>query len=369
MNSEDFFESLVQHFKNELPFVAYRKPNANSIKAIVQHDSELYITNNFSENGFIFVPFDDKEDAVLIPLENSNTIGCDQVISNKNEKSHNIETLKKNDDKIPAPDNYRDAGMTESKNNHINLVQKGIEAIKKGQFQKVVLSRQESVVISETDPISIFKRLLNTYSSAFVYIWYHPKVGLWFGATPETLLKVEGKRFSTMALAGTQTYKGTLDVNWNEKEEDEQQIVTDYIVNSLQSSVCSLNVNEVETIKAGNLLHLQTQISGILNFKFLSFERLLRKLSPTPAVCGFPKDAAKQFILDNENYNREFYTGFLGELSTHNSELFVNLRCMQLKNNEAILYVGGGITKDSVPEKEWEETLNKAEIIKKVLSG
>ena len=353
MNSEDFFESLAHHYKSNLPFVVYRKPNVITIKAILQQDSELYITKKFSENGFVFAPFDDKEDAILIHSGNSNTIICNYVISNENEKSHNLfSKLSKKE-----------------KQNHINLVLKGIEAIETNQFQKVVLSRQETVLISETNPISIFKRLLKTYTSAFVYLWYHPKVGLWLGATPETLLKVEGNRFYTMALAGTQQYKGTLDVEWKNKEKEEQQFVTDYIVSSLQSAVSSLNVNEVETIKAGNLLHLQTQISGILNFKFLSFERLLRKLSPTPAVCGFPKEIAKEFILDNEDYNREFYTGFLGEIDSDNSELFVNLRCMQIKNNEALLYVGGGITKDSIPENEWDETLNKAEIIKRVLSG
>jgi len=112
-------------------------------------------------------------------------------------------------------------------------------------------------------------------------------------------------------------------------------------------------------------------------------------LHPTPAVCGLPKDAAKQFILKNENYNREFYTGFLGEINIKTSisrnsnsrnvennayaavktvsNLYVNLRCMQISNQEAIIYVGGGITKDSNVEAEWEETVQKALVIKKVL--
>jgi len=88
MNSEDFFENLAQHLKNELPFVAYKTPNAVSVKAILQKDSELYLTKNFTEIGFIFAPFDDKENTVLIPLENSNTIECGQVISSAVEKSH-----------------------------------------------------------------------------------------------------------------------------------------------------------------------------------------------------------------------------------------------------------------------------------------
>ncbi|MEM6517510.1 MAG: chorismate-binding protein, partial [Bacteroidota bacterium] len=112
-------------------------------------------------------------------------------------------------------------------------------------------------------------------------------------------------------------------------------------------------------------------------------------LHPTPAVCGFPKLDAKQFILENENYNRQYYTGFLGELNFKNrrtrntnrrnvensaygsfrleSDLFVNLRCMQIIKNEAHIYVGGGVTRDSTPEKEWEETTNKAATMMDVL--
>ena len=85
-----------------------------------------------------------------------------------------------------------------------------------------------------------------------------------------------------------------------------------------------------------------------------------------------PLEPSKDFILKNENYNREFYTGFLGELNLHNednktSELFVNLRCMKINNNTATIFVGGGITKDSNPKKEWEETVAKTNTMKNIL--
>jgi isochorismate synthase len=209
------------------------------------------------------------------------------------------------------------------------------------------------------------------------------------GATPETLIQVEGSRFKTMALAGTQKYEGTVDVTWQNKEKEEQQFVTDFIVSSLQASVSSIQVSETKTIQAGNVLHLQTSISGILNFKLINLKQVLEALHPTPAVCGLPKESSMQFIINNENYNREFYTGFLGELNfqektTRNtnrrnvennayssiknvSNLYVNLRCMQISNNNALIYIGGGITKDSNPEAEWKETVTKAEVMKKVL--
>src|SRR5690606_37973339 len=262
-----------------------------------------------------------------------------------------------------------------------------IEAIKNYQFTKVVLSRKETVPL-ESDPMSIFKRLLNTYPSTFVYLWYHPKVGLWLGATPETLITIEGNRFSIMALAGTQDYMETTEVVWKDKEIDEQQIVTNFIIQQLKPSVENLKVSETETVRAGNLLHLKTMISAQLKPESSNLKQLIFDLHPTPAVCGFPKSAAKKFILENEPYNREFYSGFLGELNFERSmaprsskknienrayavtkkstQLYVNLRCMQIQGHHAHIYVGGGITETSNAEAEWEETVSKSKIIKNI---
>ncbi|WP_452226136.1 chorismate-binding protein [Lacinutrix cladophorae] len=372
MLSTAFFEELQQHFSNALPFVVYRKPNDFEVHALLQKADELHVIKDYTESGFVFSPFDNKDDAILLPFNSSKKISSNYDISSEFKAAtiHKVSSLK-------------------SKEEHIQLVQKGIDAIRKGPIQKVVLSRKEEQHISEENPLKIFKRLLEKYVSAFVYCWYHPKVGLWLGATPETLLKVEGNRFNTMALAGTQMYNQAKDVVWQDKEKDEQQIVTAFVVNSLKDSVSTIKISEVETVMAGNLLHLKTAISGTLDFKNLDFKALLTNLHPTPAVCGFPKEMAKQFIVHNESYNREFYAGFLGELNlkenkTRNrnrrnvennvyatvktvSNLFVNLRCMQLKNKAALVYVGGGITKDSVAENEWQETVNKTQTIQAVL--
>lgn len=376
----DFFEEVQQHFNNALPFVVYRKPNTLQVKAMLQKDEKLNIINDYTENGFVFSPFNAEEDAVIIPFETSEIIKSDFVISSTSATLciNSVETS--HDDNNSSPN---------GKIEHIQLVQKGIDVIKSKDLKKVVLSRCEVQELSEENPLDIFKRLLNKYATAFVYCWYHPKVGLWLGATPETLLKVQGNRFSTMALAGTQVYSVKEDVVWQDKEKEEQQIVTDYVIDSLQTLVSSINISETETVKAGNLLHLKTLITGTFNFQFSNFKQLLNNLHPTPAVCGFPKESAKQFILKNENYNREFYAGFLGELNikeskTRNrnrrnvennayasvktvSNLFVNLRCMQLKNKQALIYVGGGVTNGSIAENEWQETVNKTQTIKAVL--
>lgn len=379
MDLDYFFEQIETQFKEELPFVAYRKPNDNQLKSLIQKDSTLHEVVDFTESGFVFAPFDDSGKSILIPLSNSTYINSNFVISRDAEISHKVMNLSKT-----------------NKQFHIKLVKKAIDKIKENEFQKVVVSRKEDLTISDNHPIEIFKKLLNQYRSAFVYLWHHPKVGLWLGATPESLLKIEGNRFSTMALAGTQKFEGTLNVEWQAKEREEQQIVTDFIVESLssvgaeKSAINRIQVSETGTIKAGNLLHLKTDISVNFKPKTINLKQIIQNLHPTPAVCGLPKENTKQFILENEDYNREYYTGFLGELNLKEktsrnsnqrnvennvystiktiSDLYVNLRCMQLLNDQAIIYIGGGITKDSDPEKEWEETVSKSEVIKSILS-
>jgi isochorismate synthase len=349
-------QKIKEHYKRKLPFVIYNKPNVKEVFGLFQQNDDLnIITNQFDSQGFVFAPFNSNDTTVLFPLSTSELVSDNMLVNDHLEFQ---DVLSINHD---------------SKSAHVDLVEKGVEAIKKEHFKKVVLSRKEKVTLTEIDVVETYNKLLQTYPNAFVYVWFHPRVGLWFGATPETLLRLENNCFTTMALAGTQVYKENVAPKWNQKEVEEQEIVTDYIVNKLSNFSKGLQVSETETVKAGSLLHLRTEIRGELDITAEnSLFSLVDLLHPTPAVCGLPKETAKQFILENENYNRSYYTGFLGELnmgnpSENDSHLFVNLRCMEIKNTQAFIYVGGGITKDSTPEKEWEETVAKSKIMMKVL--
>jgi isochorismate synthase len=387
--AEEFFEKLQVQLDNNLPFVAYRIPSAlpGSTKAFLQKDDALHITEHYLESGFVFAPFDDNKDVVIIPQEQSTSLETKFKFSEAEDTSEKQNFPLENDEA--------------ARELHKQLVQQAVEKIISGAFKKVVLSRKESLETVNLNPLSLFKKLLQEYATAYVYCWYHPKVGLWMGATPETLLEVERNRFKTMSLAGTQKYNGTTNVTWGEKEIREQKIVTDSILeNLLDISIDSVETTLPYTARAGNLLHLKTDISGQLSNsesnskgqkkdQQIEIGKLISAIHPTPAVCGLPKESAKQFILQNENYHREFYTGFLGELNIRNeikrsrntrnrenqayatilktSALYVNLRCMKLEENKVHLYIGGGITKDSDPDAEWEETKNKSQTMKAVL--
>lgn len=171
-----------------------------------------------------------------------------------------------------------------------------------------------------------------------------------------------------MALAGTQPYTKEKSVFWRPKEKDEQQQVTNMILDKLKPVTSSLQISETYTHQAGALLHLRTDITGELNTQ-TTLTAIATALHPTPAVGGNPKKIAQDFILENEGYNREYYTGFFGPVFNNGTSatLMVNLRCMRIENEAARLFVGGGITLDSHPGEEWQETQNKMQTMLQVL--
>jgi isochorismate synthase len=95
---------------------------------------------------------------------------------------------------------------------------------------------------------------------------------------------------------------------------------------------------------------------------------MLHLLHPTSQISFLPKEPALHFILTHEGYDRSYYSGYLGPVNSDaGTHLYVNLRCTQLLSHEAILYAGAGITAESDPDKEWQETQHKMQTIGNVL--
>lgn len=237
-----------------------------------------------------------------------------------------------------------------------------INRIKGGIAEKLVLSR---VVKSKMDSTAekVFERLVNDYPNAFVYLISSEFFGTWIGATPEKLITGDKDFYSTMSLAGTRSIES--EINWEEKEYHEQRLVTKFIIDRLKGISEDVILSELEEHQAGPVKHLKNEISFKSTKSPLELAELLH---PTPAVAGLPQEVAVRYIMNHEGYERSLYTGYIGVLGER-SNLYVNLRCMQLINGEAYLYVGGGLTSDSVPEEEWKETENKAKTILNTLQN
>lgn len=350
-----FFQKVEQIYNSKLPFIIYRKPNEKQVFVVVQKTTELFELNSYQKRGILFAPFSKNKMKIIFPID-----CCDTFSINIEDFSElNIVTKDTVIEQI--------SNLDEAKIQHINLVEKTIDYIQNNEAEKIVVSRKEILKCLNFDVFNSYKKMLNNYENAMVYLWFHPSIGCWMGASPERLLTCNENKFKTMALAGTQAYKGQIDVVWNEKEIKEQQFVTDYILQNINNTVTNITFTKPFTVKAGNLLHLRTDINGELTIKN-SLENLINSLHPTPAICGVPKNVAENFIFENEYYNRAFYSGYLGELNMNNeTNLYVNLRCMQIQENQILLYIGGGITAASIAEKEWDETVFKAEVIKRIL--
>ncbi|VXB87795.1 Isochorismate synthase [Flavobacterium sp. 9AF] len=340
---QDIITKARISYQARKPFVLFANSNSSTLNAYFQKDDTLVSFEG--QEGFVFVSFN-KEHRYIIPKTNS--IFLSEEIQYYNS---NLGVFEKDSFKIKHKKDFE------------NLVSKGIHAIKNLYFSKVVLSRRVSLHF-KIDFEASYLNMLNTYKSAFRYLFYHPKIGMWMGASPEQLINIDDNILYTVALAGTQVYKE--DLFWENKEKQEQQFVTDYIVSEIQPFAEKVMVSEPFTVQAGNLAHIKTTIEANLLNSCNSLE-IVKKMHPTPAVCGLPKEPAYNFIIQNENYDRKFYTGYLGEWNTKNKNLFVNLRCIEIEEDNLHFYVGCGITKDSVPEKEFFETENKLETMSKII--
>lgn len=254
------------------------------------------------------------------------------------------------------------------------FVRKAVANIEEGVFEKVVPSRTKSIE-KNFDALEAFEKLCSRYPTAMVSLISTPEHGTWLGATPETLVSIEDNTlFKTVALAGTKAWHEGIDcknVAWTQKEIEEQALVERYIISCFKK----IRLREYEehgpkTIVAGNLMHLKSTFT--VDMKATNFPQLgsamLNLLHPTSAVCGMPKEPALDFLQRNEGYDRELYSGYLGPVAIqNNTHLFVNLRCLQLKRDTAILYAGAGVTIDSDPQKEWEETEMKMKTLESVI--
>ena len=191
------FEEINTLLSGQKPFVCYVKPNECIWNLQVQKTSEIVAFSG--QSGFMFMPFD-AGIKVCIPTDIS--FFTQGNFENLEHKSANKFTSEAN-----------------QKDTFENLVSKGIAAIQKGAFDKVVLSRK--IVLNEQiSVVATFQNLIATYPTAFRYLFFHPKIGLWMGATPERLVKINQNHFETVALAGTQLFSEP--IIWNTKEIEEQ---------------------------------------------------------------------------------------------------------------------------------------------------
>lgn len=365
INRADITAVVNLCLSREVHFVAYKAPGDSTATVIIQKSPEVIIDGNINQKfpgkGFLIAPFSKETDDTW--LIRPDIVIHDTIQAHQLSELSSLPAADDPHKNLPAPD---DTG----KNDYINLINESIKQINAGEFEKVVLSRVKSVRGNFRPSIArVFSALCETYPNAFVYL-FNVKGQCWTGATPEPFVCSEKNVLKTVSLAGTRnSSESNLDIEkWNKKELQEQEYVTLHIEETLKR----FNIEPVKSgpyvAKAGNLLHLRTDFTFTTDAIGGRLPLLISSLHPTPAICGMSTGKAMDFIKTGEKHDRAYYAGFLGPIGIpENIMLYVNLRCMQVFDDRLVLYIGGGITGDSVPEEEWEETEMKAETLLSVL--
>ncbi len=353
------FDSLID--KN-IRFALYRLPGQQDINLVLQHSSTPIKLNNLrdlsDESGFIIAPFHTTEDTPIIIIRPDIVSKGETAIFKYLNEYHpeNITTTDIdifNQSKIDTFARYKTS---------YDIFQMELKA---ERLQKLVLSRTSDYPISsELSGGNTFIEACKQYPFNYIFLCHTPETGTWLGISPELLLSEENKECKTVALAGTKDLETK---EWDDKNRKEQDIVVEYMRQQLRSAGYTFDETEPFTVKSGIINHLKTEFSFRIKEQH-ELGHLLDLLHPSPAVCGFPKEEAFSFIQENEGYDRRYYSGFIGELNmAGRSNLYVNLRCMQIGKKALRLYAGGGLLPSSEIESEWNETENKLQTIRTVI--
>ncbi|MBN1528198.1 MAG: isochorismate synthase [Thermoleophilaceae bacterium] len=256
-------------------------------------------------------------------------------------------------------------------------VARAVERIAAGELDKVVLAREVRVHgPREHDPAPVMDALRAAFPACYCWCVGTPEL-TFLGASPELLVRRDGARAQTVALAGTTRRSADPAVDdhlgeqllRSDKDRSEQEIVARRIERTLGPvSLWVAAGEEPALVKVQNVQHLATAIRAQLARPLHTLE-LAGLLHPTPAVGGEPRAAAEPLIPALEGLDRGWYAGAVGWTDlAEDGELCVALRCALLRGRTAHLYAGCGIVRDSVPAEELAETEVKLEALLPLLA-
>lgn len=344
ISNDIILQAVEKAINHRIHFFCYRLPGEEQLhfgaQIIEQHTPIGFYIHPFSEDvntpaSYISAQFDAVK-FLKIPLSSLPRTNCRLVMA---------ETI--------------------DKDTYMAQVNRCIEDMKAGTFKKVVLSRticNEYAIMSWK---KVFQNLLDKNPNAFVFVFHSEEAGFWIGASPEKYLSYRRNEISTMALAGTRLAGTTGE--WGDKEKTEQKIVSDYICEKFDLVNMKYTQSPLYTRNAGTVEHLCIDFIGTITTPN-QLDKLKNYLHPTPAVAGVPTKEVVKYIKDIEKHNRRYYAGYIGPVDAWgNFDFYVNLRSLEFDSERYCLYVGGGLTVDSDPEKEWQETVEKAKTLQRFL--
>jgi len=338
----EVLKNIVECIRQNIPFAAFALPSQGRMR--------LFANPSYPKGSgerFIISPWlGNFEDAICIYNEISSPLECMRKDLHKSF--------------------FKPESISTSREDYLKKVNSLIEHLKI-RGGKTVISR---IITGDTDNLDLEKFIdlrFSRYKDTFKFAFYTPETGVWIGTSPEELLTfdAERERFSITSLAGTRHNSDIRE--WDAKNIFEQSMVSRYIgdtLNNLGIKYITKICNDVYFYPVRHLCH---RFFG--QVKADRIPELINKLSPTPALCGYPKETAIKEISETENFKRNCYGGYVGYENNKNLSLYVNLRCINISSDKYCIYAGGGITGASEAEREWDETASKAETMMEDLNN
>ncbi|WP_265436423.1 isochorismate synthase [Aeromonas media] len=246
-------------------------------------------------------------------------------------------------------------------------VSAALDAFAQGKLAKVVLSRKLTLTLHQpADPKRVLARLMAQNPHAFHFSLPLGQGRRLLGASPELLLRVSGGEVFTHPLAGSarrasepaQDEAVARELLASRKDQHEHKLVIDEIRRVLTPHCRELAIpSDPSLMSTDTLWHLGTPIAGQLHGSDASVLSLACQLHPTPALCGYPTDLAREFIREQEPFRRALFSGIVGWCDSQgNGEWAVVIRCGVLDGHQVELFAGAGIVAGSDPAMEWAET-------------
>jgi anthranilate synthase component 1 len=261
-----------------------------------------------------------------------------------------------------------------TKEQYISNVEQAKEYIRAGDIFQVVLS-QRFEITTDVSPLHVYRVLRSMNPSPYMYCLKMDDEVI-VGTSPELLVRVEDEKVETRPIAGTRPRGATPEEDMalaaellaDEKERAEHLMLVDLGRNDIGrvaefGSVKCDSFMEIE--RYSHVMHIVSNVVGKIRGDKDFFDAFLSCM-PAGTVSGAPKLRAMQIIAELENENRGAYAGAIGYLGfTGNMDTCITIRTIIFKKGKAYVQAGAGIVWDSVPEKEYEETVNKAKALLK----
>ena len=236
--------------------------------------------------------------------------------------------------------------------------------IRREQLQKIVLARHTELRFAdEVNPIAVLESLSEANHDSAVFAYRLRGAGVFLGATPERLFTLRRGHVAADSMAGTRP-RGTEteedrrladDLSHSEKDRLEQRLVTNHVVQQMQTICEDVIVESAPRVRKLNTVqHLATVVEGIVREE-TTLDDILSALHPTPATCGAPIETARQLIAELEPQTRGLYAGAIGWVEAERAEFAVAIRSGLIQGNTARIFGGAGIVAASDADAEYDE--------------